>query len=282
MLPLQDKVVMVTGASDGIGKVTARALAEMGAHVVMVCRPSAKAEAARQEIAEATSPGAVELLTADLSSQAEIRAVAAEFRERHERLHVLCNNAGLYVPERRLTADGLELTFALDHLGYFLLTHELREVLAASAPARIVNVSSEAHRGARIDFDDLQGERKFSAFRAYGQAKLGNVLFTYELARRLEGTGVTVNCLHPGVVRTGFGRDSHGAMKVALKLISPFMASPDKGAETSIYLASSPEVQGATGQYFAKCKPKKSSPLSYDRAVAQRLWEVSEKLTGVG
>jgi NAD(P)-dependent dehydrogenase (short-subunit alcohol dehydrogenase family) len=278
---MNGKTVLVTGANSGIGKVTALELARARAQVVMLCRNKEKGEAARREIIDDTGHQAVELMIADLASVASIREFAAEFKRTHNRLHVLVNNAGLFVPVRRLTVDGFESTFAINHLGEFLLTDLLLDLLRASAPARIVNVSSRAHFRTGIDFDDLQGERKYRGFKAYARSKLANVLFTYELARRLEGTGVTANCLHPGVVRTNFGRVSDSAMGWGARVAAPFMISPEKGAKTSIYLASSPEVEGVTGKYFVKSKPARSSALSYNVEAARRLWDVSARLTGV-
>jgi NAD(P)-dependent dehydrogenase (short-subunit alcohol dehydrogenase family) len=275
---MQGKTVLVTGANQGIGKATAIALAAKGAHVVLVARNADKGRAALAEV-EAAGTGGAELIVADLSSQEQVRRTAAELKSRHARLDVLVNNAGVFVPERHTTVDGLEETFALNHLGYFLLTRELLDVLQAAPEARIVNVSSEAHRGARMRWDDLQFERTpFRGFKAYGQSKLANVLFTYELARRLEGTAVTVNCLHPGVIASGFGQTYGSAVSVLVKLARPFLLSTEEGARTSVYLASSPEVAGVTGKYFSKCKPVKSNAVSYDVQSQQKLWSLSEQL----
>jgi NAD(P)-dependent dehydrogenase (short-subunit alcohol dehydrogenase family) len=277
---MKGRIVMVTGASDGIGKVTARELARKGAQVVMVCRNPQKAEAALAEVQTQSGNPSVELMLADLSSQSSIRALAKSFRERHDRLHVLVNNAGAIHQTRKMTDEGLEMTFATNHLGYFLLTELLLDVLKASAPARIVNVASTAHRRAlRIPFDDLHAEKDFGPMKAYAESKLANILFTYELAKRLQGTRVTANCLHPGVVATGFGKADPGWFRIAVKLASVFFISAEKGAATSIYLASSPEVEGVTGKYFVRCAPASSSRASYDQAAAKRLWEVSERLT---
>ncbi|HEX3344115.1 MAG TPA: SDR family oxidoreductase [Polyangiaceae bacterium] len=275
---MQGKTVLVTGANQGIGKATAIALAAKGADVVLVARNAEKGRAALAEV-QAAGGGKAELIVADLSSQEQVRRAAAELKARHARLDVLVNNAGVYVPERHTTADGLEETFGLNHLGYFLLTRELLDVLQATPGARIVNVSSEAHRGARMRWEDLQFERtRYSGFKAYGQSKLANVLFTYELARRLEGTGVTANCLHPGVIGSGFGRTYGSALSILVKIARPFLLSPEEGARTSIYLASSPEVEGVTGKYFSKCKPVQSNALSYDVQSRQKLWSLSEQL----
>ncbi len=275
---MQGKTVLVTGANQGIGKATAIALAAKGAHVVLVARNADKGRAALAEVKAAGSRGA-ELIVADLSSQEQVRRAAAELKSNHARLDVLVNNAGVFVPERHTTVDGLEESFALNHLGYFLLTRELLDVLQAAPEARIVNVSSEAHRGARMRWDDLQFERTpYRGFKAYGQSKLANVLFTYELARRLEGTRVTVNCLHPGVIASGFGQTYGSAVSVLVKLARPFLLSTEEGARTSVYLASSPEVAGVTGKYFSKCKPVESNAVSYDVQSQQKLWSLSEQL----
>lgn len=276
---LNGTTAIVTGASSGIGKVTALELAKAGAKVVMVCRPGSKAEAAVGEISHKAGKENVELMDADLSSQSSIRGFAEKFKKTHGRLEILVNNAGIFLSDREVTVDGLERTFATNHLAYFLLTNLLLDLLKASAPARIVCVASEAERGGKIDFDDLQSERTYSGMKVYSQSKLANILFTYELARRLKGTNVTANCLHPGLVNTGWGRSSRGIFKIGMKLVTPFMLSPEEGAKTSIYLASSPEVEGITGKYFIKCKPAESAPASYDADAAKKLWEVSERLT---
>ncbi len=263
---------------------TAAALASMGARVVMVCRDPARGEAARAEIANASHHDNIDLLIGDLASQRQVRRVAADIRGRYDRLDVLVNNAGAMNTTRTLSEDGIETTWAVNHLAYFLLTNELLDLVRASAPARIVSVSSRAHSRARINFDDVGGERAFNAYAIYGQSKLANVLFTYELARRLEGSGVTATCLHPGVVATGFGHNNRSdfygrAFGAVLTAIRPFLVSPERGAETSIHLAASPEVEGVTGKYFANMKPVKSSPVSYDEEVAARLWQLSEEQT---
>jgi NAD(P)-dependent dehydrogenase (short-subunit alcohol dehydrogenase family) len=275
---MQGKTVLVTGANQGIGKATAIALAAKGARVVLVARNAEKGRAALAEV-EAAGKGGGELIVADLSSQEQVRRVAADFKARHDRLHVLVNNAGVFVPERHTTVDGLEETFALNHLGYFLLTRELLEVLQATAGARIVNVSSEAHRSAKMQWDDLQfAHTPYRAFKAYGQSKLANVLFTYELARRLEGTGVTANCLHPGVIASGFGQTYGGAVSVLLKIVRPFLLTAEEGARTSVYLASSPEVEGVSGKYFSKCKAVPSNAVSYEEQSQNKLWSLSEQM----
>ncbi|HKA88554.1 MAG TPA: SDR family oxidoreductase [Haliangiales bacterium] len=277
---MKGKTVLVTGATQGIGKVTALELARMGASVAVTARDRARGEATAEEIKDKAG-AAVELHLCDFASQADIRRFAAEFLAKHDKLDVLVNNAGAINMERRLTPDGIEMTFAVNHLGYFLLTHLLLPALEAAAPSRIVVVASDAHARGHIDFDDLMGEKSYAGFRAYGQSKLANILFTYELARRLDGKRVTANCLHPGVVATGFGRNDKSWLSYGIKLVAPFFLTPEEGAQTSIYLASSPDVEGTTGKYFAKSKEKKSNRESYDRDVQRRLWEVSEKLTGL-
>lgn len=280
MQQMNGKVCIVTGANAGIGKETALGLAEAGATVVMVCRNPQKGEAVRREIIDKSGNKNVDLLIADLSSQSEIRRLAAEIDDSYERIDVLVNNAGAVLTGRRLTADGLEYTFALNHLGYFLLTNLLLDKIIASAPARIVNVSSDASMGASLDFDNLQGEKNYSAFGAYSQSKLANVLFSNELARRLAGTAVTSNALHPGVVRTNFGRSTTNFLLGALiRVLGVFMIGPKQGAETSLYLAMSPEVEGVSGNYFANKRAKKPNGIALDTAVAKRLWKVSERLT---
>jgi len=276
---LKGKTCLITGATQGIGLASAIGIARTGARTVMVGRDRERGERAVEQTKTASGNPDVSLLLADLSSQGSIRKLAAEFKARHDRLHVLLNNAGGVFVKRTLTVDGIETTFAVNHLAYFLLTELLLDVLEASAPSRIVNVSSAAHGGGRIDFDDLQHEKRWSSFKAYSDSKLANVLFTYELARRLAGTGVTANCLHPGVVTTGFGKNNPGLPRALITLAGPFMLSPEKGARTSIYLATSPEVEGVTGKYFDKCKAASSNKQSYDTGVAQKLWDVSEKLT---
>jgi NAD(P)-dependent dehydrogenase (short-subunit alcohol dehydrogenase family) len=276
---MRGAVCLVTGATSGIGRVTARELARMGATVVALARDRARGEALVAEL-RAASAGGAELLVGDLASQRDVRRVAAEFRRTHARLDVLVNNAGAIHDDRALTVDGIERTFAVNHLAYFLLTQLLRPTLEAAPSARVVSVSSEAHRAiGSLDFANLQGERRYTAMRAYSQSKLENVLFTYELARRLGGTRVTANCLHPGVIRSGFGRASRGLTGLLFTLGAPFMASPERGARTTVHLAASPEVEGVTGRYFRRRHPVPSSPASYDADAARRLWEVSEAMT---
>jgi len=277
---LQGKICLVTGATAGIGRATALGLARQGALVVITGRDAARTQETLEAIRKETGNRQVESLLADFSSQAEVRRLAAEFRARHRRLDVLLNNAGVLLMERGVTVDGFERTWAVNHLASFLLTLELKDLLEASAPARIVNVSSSMHTGRTLDPTKIQ-EEKLYGMGGYGQSKLANVLFTYALARRLAKSGVTANCLHPGLVSTSLMKPKGNlAIKLGMALIQSFLASPDKGAATSIYLASSPEVEGVTGKYFVKCKPKPSSPVSYDEALQERLWELSLKQTG--
>jgi NAD(P)-dependent dehydrogenase (short-subunit alcohol dehydrogenase family) len=276
--PMRGKVCLVTGATSGIGLVTARELARRGARVVLVGRNPARCDAAVQHVRAQTGSEEVEALLADLSSQQQVGGLAAQFRARHARLDVLVNNAGGMWLERRLTGDGLEMTFAVNHLAYFLLTQLLLEPLRAGAPARVVNVSSEAHRRAAIDFDDLTGERGYSGWRQYCRSKLMNLLFTYELARRLEGSGVTANALHPGWVATGFAGDNGWRGRLWQTAARLFALSPEQGARTVVYLAAAPEVAGVSGRYFVRERPVASSPASYDEAAAKRLWQLSADL----
>jgi retinol dehydrogenase-12 len=280
---MQGKVCLVTGATSGIGAVTAGALAQRGATVVLVGRSRERCEAAAATIRREAGSSAVSYLLADLSSQAEIRRLAQEVRDRHPRLDVLVNNAGGMFVRRQEGADGIEMTFALNHLGYFLLTNLLLDVLQAGAPARVVSVASDAHRWATggIDFDDFQGRRRYSGFGAYAQSKLANLLFTLELARRLGGTGVTANALHPGFVASNFfaGNGWLGLLMRAGAKVSA--TSPEAGAKTSIYLATSPEVEGVTGAYFVKERAVRPARAAQDEAAARRLWELSEELTGL-
>ena len=279
---MDGKVCLVTGANSGIGRETALALAKMGATVILVARDPTKGGAALDDIKRASGNEHVELMLADLASLDSIRQLAADFRAKHQQLHVLVNNAGSYNVQRSETKDGFETTFGVNHLAYVLLTNLLLDVLKASAPSRIINVSSASHRGATINFDDLHGNDAYRGMAAYGQSKLANVLFTYELARRLEGTGVTANSLHPGVVMTNFGHNNTGIFGslfgVFHAVARPFLLTPERGAETSIYLASSPEVEGVTGKYFVKKRPVESNKVSHDIEVAKRLWQVSEAM----
>jgi len=273
---------MVTGATSGIGSVTARALAKKGGRVIIVARNVNRCENTIDEIIRTTGNHAVEYMLADLSSQDEIHNLVRVYQDKYKRLDVLVNNAGGFFMSRLESIDGIEMTFALNHLNYFLLTNLLIETIKASAPARIVNVSSAAHQNASINFDDLQGKQKYSGWQAYGQSKLANILFTYELARRLEGTDVTVNALHPGFVATNFGANNAGVLGTLVRrFMNLFSIDVETGAQTNIYLAASPEVEEVTGKYFVKQKAVASSGNSYDETAAQRLWEISEEMTGV-
>ena len=276
---MSGKICLVTGGNSGIGKESALGLARLNATVVIVSRDKGKGEAAVSEIRMKSGNENVDLLVADLSSMQSVRNLARAFLEKYSSLHVLVNNAGIYLPKRIVTVDGYETVFATNHLSHFLLTNLLLDRIKSSAPSRIINITSDAHKGSEIDFEDLMGEKKFSAFKAYGQSKLANILFTYELARRLVGTRVTVNCLHPGVVRTGFGKDVGGVFSIGVKIMGPFMMSPEKAARAVVYLASSLELENVTGKHFAKGKEKESSRESYDKASAERLWQVSTELT---
>ncbi len=279
---MSGKTVVITGGNSGIGKATAVAFAKAGGRVVITARDAARGQRAVADISAASGSQHVELVVFDLSDLASVRSGAAEILERCPRIDVLINNAGLVLSYRLLSVDGFEATFATNHLGPFLLTELLLDRIKASAPARIVNVASTAHKGARrgLNFDDLQFEHGYSAMTSYSASKLENIYFTTELARRLSGTGVTVNSLHPGTVRTGYGRDGDtgGALGFGIKIAAPFFLSPEKGARTSVYLASSPDVATVSGKYFAKCKARTPSKAARDEAAAARLWEVSERL----
>jgi len=276
------KTVLITGGTGGIGRATAVGLAALGARVAVSGRDHTRARAAAADIRAASGNPAVDAFAADLSAQAEVRRLAGEVLAAYPRLDVLVNNVGGFWATRRVTADGLEHTFAVNHLAGFLLTNLLLDRLKASAPARVVTVSSGAQAKGKIDFDDLQGVHGYSGPKAYSQSKLANVMFTYELARRLEGTGVTATVLHPGVVRTAFGAEDPAPFaKILTPLARPFMKTPQDGAVTSVFLASSPKVEGVTGTYFANGKPKTSSKASYDTAAAARLWKVSADLVAL-
>lgn len=279
---VRDKVCVVTGASGGIGKQVALGLAREGARVVIVSHSKARAEAALDEIVHTSLNPHVDLVLADLSVQAGVRAAASEIDRRYGELHLLINNAGLLIGKRRLTADGIESTFALNHLAYFLLTNLLLEKLKASAPSRIISTSSMAHGMARWDFEDLQGERRYSQWRAYSNSKLANLLFTYELARRLQGTQVTANAVHPGFVRSGFGSTATTALRWGIRLGGVAGMSTAKGARTTLWAASAPELTGVSGSYLARSSIAESSALSRDLNLQHRLWELSERLTGAG
>jgi retinol dehydrogenase 12 len=278
--PMNGKVCVVTGASSGIGRATSAALAGLGADVILVCRDKARGEAAMAEVTAAAEASVRQLEIADLSSVQEVRDLAGRL-SRLDRIHVLINNAGLVLGERRVSADGFEYTFALNHLAPFLLTSLLREKLVASAPARVITVSSAAHRAARLDLTDLQLAEHYNGWRAYANSKLANIAFTTELARRLAGTGVTANCVHPGTVNTGFGREGSTLLRFGLDLGRRFLLQASQGANTVVYLASSPDVEGATGGYYIKRRLRMPSAAARDSATAQRLWEISAELTGL-
>lgn len=278
---IKGKVCLITGATSGIGKVTARELARKGARLVIVSRNQLKCENTIASIRDETGNKDIEYMVADLSSQDQIRQLARGFLDRYDHLDVLVNNAGAIFLSRDVSVDGIEMTWALNHLNYFLLTNLLLDTLKASASARIINVASTAHRGAKINFDDLQGGHHYNGMQAYSQSKLANILFTYELARRLEGTQVTANALHPGFVASGFAKNNGGLVRLGMGVVQLFAISPEKGAETSIYLASSPEVEGVSGSYFVKKQAVRSDPASYNEETAQKLWQVSEAMTGL-
>jgi NAD(P)-dependent dehydrogenase (short-subunit alcohol dehydrogenase family) len=277
-MSVDGKQVLITGATNGIGLAAAEALAAQGAKLAIVARSEARARDAVARITRAGGgAGSVDVLIADLASQASVRALAAEVLGRYPRLDLLINNAGAMYTMRQLSPDGIELTWALNHLAPFLLTTLLLDRLRQSAPARIITTASGAHLEAHIPFDDLAAERSYKAFGRYGETKLANILFTTELARRLEGSGVTANCFHPGLVATGFNRNNGLLMGLAMTLLRPVSRSPEKGAETLVWLASSPDVASASGGYFFDKLPKTPSPAAQDSGVARRLWELSEQ-----
>ncbi len=281
MTTMQGKICLITGGTNGIGKSTAQGLARLGATVVIVGRNEEKTAQVVKEIQSATGNNNIDSLLADLSSQQEIRRLAAEFKSKYSQLHVLINNAGGMFQKRLVTVDGYEMNFAFNHLAYFLLTNLLLDTIIASAPARIVNVSSTQYKGNKVDFTDLQSERSYERMRNYGSSKLANILFTIELAHLLEGTGVTVNAVHPGLVNSGFGKTEYNKDLFAkfYAVINPLIGrSTEKGAETSIYLASSPDVEGVTGKYFVDCKVAQVSPEAADKTAAKKLWDASAEL----
>jgi retinol dehydrogenase 12 len=276
---MDGKVCVVTGATSGIGKAAATALARMGATVVLVGRDRGRTEAAAAEIGSVSaSPPQTQI--ADLASMDQVRGLAERLAGL-ERIDVLINNAGLVLRERRITPDGFEHVFAVNHLAPFLLTNLLLPKLTAAAPARVITVASDAHSAARLDLDDPNLERGWDSWRSYANSKLANILFTRELARRLDGTGVTANCAHPGVVRTGFGRDARPLLKIGIAIGRAFMLSPERGADTVVYLASSPDVTDQTGGYYVKRQQREPSAAARDDAAARKLWEISEKMTGL-
>lgn len=279
-MTLAGKDIVVTGATDGIGKVTARELAKLGATVTIVGRNAAKGEAVVREMREKLGYDRVSFVAGDLSTRRGVKAAADGIKGRIKKLDVLVNNAGAMFQKRELTEDGIEKTFALNHMGYFWLTASLLDLVKAVPAGRIVTVASAAHQGAKLDLEDLQNEKRYSGWVAYGQSKLANIYFNYELARRLQGTGVTANCLHPGFVASRFGDNNGGVVKLVIGLAKSVAAiSEDNGAKTSVYLASSPEVEGISGKYFDKCKAVRSSAVSYDENVGRELWRLSERLS---
>jgi NAD(P)-dependent dehydrogenase (short-subunit alcohol dehydrogenase family) len=277
---MNGKVCVVTGATSGIGKATAIALAKQGAQVVVVGRDRARTEATQEEVAAVAAGAMPQVQIADLSSMAQVRDLAERLGGL-DRIGVLINNAGFVASQRRVTEDGFEEVFAVNHLAPFLLSNLLLGKLTASAPARVITVTSDAHTAARLDLDNLNLEHGWDSWRSYSNSKLANILFTRELARRLEGTGVTANCAHPGVVRTGFGRDASPLLRIGLTIARPFLLSPERGASTIVYLATSPDVAGATGGYYVKSQLREPSKAAQDEATARRLWELSEELAGL-
>jgi NAD(P)-dependent dehydrogenase (short-subunit alcohol dehydrogenase family) len=278
MTNMNGKVCLVTGATDGIGKVSARVLAELGAKVIIVGRNPEKSAIVLAELRSISGNENIDLLMADLAVMQEVRDLAEQVISRYDRIDVLLNNAGGYFTKHEITSDGLEMTFALNHMSYFLLTNKLMELLKYSAPARIVNVSSDAHYGVDIEFENLNGEQEYKAWKAYQKSKLANVLFTYELLKKVPGN-ITVNCLHPGFVATNFGHNNGGFFGPVLKIAQRISAiDPEEGAKTSIFLCSAPEIKGASGKYFYKCQPKTSSQESRNMDTGKRLWQISSDI----
>ena len=278
---MKGKVVVLTGGTSGIGQVAAEAIAGMGARLILVARDRARGEATRERLPK-QSPGiAHAVYYADLSRLTEMKRVAAEIAAAEPRIDVLINNAGALFTPRQVTEDGLELTFATNHVCYFVLTHFLRERLVAAAPARIINTASDAHRNARLDFNDLQNEKGYRGFAVYSRSKLANILFTRELAHRMDGTGVTANSLHPGFVATRFGDNNEGNSSSIIGFLKKFAITPEKGAETMIYLATSDEPAAITGQYFHKCRVATPAKQAQDEQAAKRLWQETARLAGL-
>ncbi|MFX1329647.1 MAG: SDR family oxidoreductase [Promethearchaeota archaeon] len=276
-MSMDGKICMITGANSGIGKATAIGLAKLNARIIMVCRDKDRGEKAKKEIINQTGNKNIDLLLCDLSSQEQIRKLLVEFKEKYQNLHVLINNAGIMLKKRTISVDGFEMNFAIHFLAPFLLTNLLIDVLKRSAPSRIINVTSAAHKRAKIDFNDIQSEnKKYRLFTVYGISKLAEMLLTYELSRNLEGSRVTVNAIHPGLVNTNLGRDQS---KFSQWFARKFFKSPEEGAQTSIYLASSPEVEGITGKYFVNNQPKESSGESYNKEHAKKLWHIALEMT---
>ena len=278
---MNGKTCLITGATSGIGKAAAMQLGQLGATLVLVARNPQKAAATVEQVRQQTGNQEVDFLLADLSSQQEVRQLAEDFKARYERLDVLINNAGAVMISRQHSVDGIEMTFALNHLSYFLLTNLLMDILKSSSPSRVVNVSSDSHRDAVLDLQDLQYQGRYRGFQAYGRSKLANLLFTYELSRRLAGTGVTANCLHPGLVATNLMADNGVTGRVMNVFFRVFGRSSDRGAQTVTYLASSPRVEDVTGQYYVDEESAPSSQASHDEEAARMLWQISEELTGL-
>jgi NAD(P)-dependent dehydrogenase (short-subunit alcohol dehydrogenase family) len=278
---MRGKVVVITGATSGIGEVAAQRLADMGARIVLVARDETRGEAALTRLRSADKSLSHSIHYGDLSRISEMQRLAVEIAAAEPRIDVLINNAGAMFGSRQRTEDNLELTFATNHMAYFVLTLGLRERLLASSPARIVNTASDAHKGRVLDFEDLQSTKGYAALNVYGRSKLCNILFTRELSRRWRERGVTVNCLHPGFVATRFGDGSGGFLSSAVRLAKTFAISPEKGAQTIVYLASSPDVASVSGEYFYKCRPATPTAEARDDAAAKRLWVESAKLAGI-
>jgi len=278
---MQGKVVVITGATSGIGQIAAERLAGMGARMVLVARDKARGEAALARLRTANPSANHTIHYADLSSVADTKRVAAEIAAAEPRIDVLINNAGAVFSSRQVTPDGLEMTFATNHMAYWIMTHGLRERLVASKPSRVVSTASDAHKGQSLDLDDLQATKSYSAFKVYGRSKLANILFTRALARRTEKAGVTANCLHPGFVATRFGDRSGGLLSIVIRVAKMFAITPEKGAETIVYLASSPDVAEVSGQYFYQSRPATPTKQALDDATGEKLWEITKKLAGV-
>lgn len=282
MSTMKERVCIVTGSNSGIGKETALALANMEAKVVMVVRNREQGEVARDDVIERSGKSSIDLMICDLASMGSIRQFTEAFKNKYGRLHVLINNAGAVFYDRQITVDGFERTIAVNYVAPFFLTNELLPLLQASAPSRVINLTSGLHTSGKIDFDDLQSGKHYDGMSAYRNAKLMVVMFTYELARRLEGTGVTVNVVHPSFAATNLGKNTESRRaSLMFKLMRPFQISAKKAAETSVYLASSPEVEGVTGKYFRRKQEAISSPVTYDRQMQKRLWDVTVELLGL-
>jgi len=277
-MDLNNKICIITGSTSGIGLETAKALAKKGAILVLPIRDALKGDTLRDEIIQQTPEAKVDFMHCDLASFASIREFVHQFKSKYHKLHLLINNAGIWETKRNLTQDGIEKNFAVNHLAPFLLTNLLLETIRESAPARIINVASDAHRQGKMSFQDLEFENKYASFKSYAQSKLANILFTKKLAQNLMGSGVTVNCLHPGVVSTNLFDKLPG---ILMKAMSLFMITPEKGAQTTVYLATSPDVEKVSGEYFSKSKPKKPASQASEQIAADKLWEISEAYVGI-